>query len=94
MTTITLDGQLTATAARIDKERWNGFVMPYFTRETVDQIMSDLAALYDADDDDAPSHKWEGDVLHLTEGEDTGMIPPTNDGLYPLGAGAWVWSLV
>lgn len=66
---------------------WNGWACPSFTRETVDAV---LAWMGDGGD---LAFTWTGDVLHVVN-EDEGDaydVRPDADGLYPLGAGGWVW---
>lgn len=77
-------------------EYWNGWSMPYFTKDGADKIMEVLNA-----DKSQQNAKWIGETIHLLEeGYDDGpvIINPetieTEDGpkvLYAIGAGYWTW---
>lgn len=89
-------GDLTTVEAVYDpQERWNGFLCPRLSRDAVETVLEALAADADNSDPLPPSHRWDGDVLTLTEtdGEDvfTEVLRPDDDGLYPLGCRALAW---
>lgn len=92
---VSLDGIVTVEAAYDPMERWNGFLCPRMDRTAVDTVMAALATYDDECDPMPPSHVWDGSTLILTEYDDTDAyrtpIEPDGDGLYALGAGAWVW---
>ncbi len=82
--------------ADIHLMRWNGFVCPFFSREEMDRYMAWQKDL-PADLDDAYSRlSWDGDTLveHDPQypDDDTRLDPV--DGLYPLGAFGWTWSVI
>jgi len=93
---VCLDELVTVEAVYDPRERWNGFLCPRMDRAAVETVMAAFAA--DADDRDPrpPSHRWAGDDLIVTEhdGEDEydESLHPDSEGLFALGARAWVWS--
>lgn len=77
-------------------QRWNGWLCPVLDPHGVEQVLAVLRASYDAaDDEKAPTHEWDGDVLVLTEYDGdtpyTERLEPDADGLYALGAYGWCW---
>jgi hypothetical protein len=93
---ITIDGLVTVMGQYPTDVHWNGFLVPSIDAWSVDAV---LAALEGEPSDIAMSHEWDDDVLVLTEvygdGEDDVQVDrmePDADGLYPLGAFAWVWT--
>jgi len=79
-------------------ERWNGWLVPYFTREEVDRY-GDYVQSLDAEESELAWIEWDQDVLVVHHPENAGVgeyaierIVPV-DGLYPLGDG-WTWQLV
>lgn len=94
-------------AAHIPSTRWNGFLTPLFSGETICQIANDMAAIRNANRDEMPyvlswSHtgKRGFPVLVLSddnyEGEDEEIQPTMLNGVphYALGAYSWTWSRV
>lgn len=77
----------------ITGQRWNGWAIPGFTRETAQEIADYLNALRDEGD---VRCTWSGDELFVTEhagdaeGGYTERAGP-DDGLYWIGAYAWCW---
>lgn len=90
---VTLDGLVTVEAVYDPRERWNGFLCPRMDRNAVETVM---AAFWDYDGESVPTHRWDGDVLIVTEydGDDVyhETLKPDADGLYALGSYGWVWS--
>lgn len=75
--------------------RWNGWLCPHIDPLSVEQVMAWLGEM--EEDQPSPTHEWREDgALLLTEydGLDayTEVLEPDADGLYALGAYAWVWS--
>ena len=73
-------------------QRWNGWAIPGFARETAQQIADYLNAL---SDDGNTRCEWVGDDLYVTEnkgteGEYRERAGP-DDGLYWIGAYSWCW---
>lgn len=92
---VCLDELVTVEAVYDPHERWNGFLCPRMDRDAVEVVM----AAFQGDgetDPRPPTHRWEGDALIVTEydGDDEyhETLHPDADGLYALGARAWVWS--
>lgn len=85
-----------------DNFRWNGWLCPVMDAWSVVSVLDELAKIASVsriDGDYAPRYDWDGDTLVLTEPayEDEhdyvpDRIEPNEDGLYPLGSHAWVWS--
>jgi hypothetical protein len=79
--------------ALIADHRWNGWAVPRFSRQVVDQIISGI----NADTEDAgegPYLYWTTSgslVIDTNEGEEVEVLDPDPEGLYPLGAWAWCW---
>ena len=92
---VELEGVVIARATYDDRDRWNGWLCPYFTRDTVDRIMDALQVAYVGTGMRAPEHYWDGDTLILTEydadGEGYEDVMAPVGGLYPLGARGWTW---
>ena len=82
--------------AWIDDRRWNGFAMPFFTRDVVDRVIADTFgwARFAVEDgvptvrttDDDPSYSVDDVAVPLVEVD--GVT------LYGIGAGSWVWDEV
>lgn len=72
------------------KERWNGWACPRFTLDAVRELAAWLAVQDPADGYDTVS--VDGDRVTVTtyDGE-TYDVRPHDDGLYGVGAYAWVW---
>ena len=78
--------------AIIDAERWNGWAMPFFSRETVGDVLAMYGEGLDA--------SWAGDQLVIWDCPDEDdkervLVETVTRGgrlLYGLGAGSWVWS--
>jgi len=79
-------------------QRWNGFVCPHFTRQEIERYIAWVAA--QPADHDYEAVSFDGDALVFGPSRqypDEGPldpIPPTADGLYPLGAFGWTWTVV
>lgn len=82
--------------AWIDDRHWNGFAMPFFTRDVVDRVIADTDgwARFAVEDgvptvrttDDDPSCSVDDVAIPLVEVD--GVT------LYGIGAGSWVWGEV
>lgn len=74
-------------------ERWNGWACPRFTLDAVRELAAWLAA--QDPDDGYDTVSVDGDRVTVTtyDGE-TYDVRPHDDGLYGVGAYAWVWSEV
>lgn len=83
--------------------RWNGWIVPSFTREVADQLAADLAAQEARDPDDYRTLvRWndelQGYILQSADLESQGYQPEVVTGhdvddvtLYAIGAGVWTW---
>ncbi|MFH7324847.1 hypothetical protein [Aeromicrobium sp. JJY06] len=93
---VCLDELVTVTATYDPDVRWNGFLCPRMDREAVETVMAAFREYDGETDPEPPSHRWDGGALFVTEhdGDDqyTEILHPDDDGLYALGARAWVWS--
>lgn len=92
---ICLDELVTVLGQYPTNSHWNGWLVPFIDPHGVQTVMAAIADAY-SNYEDAPTHRWEGETLILVE-RDGGDIfedrlEPDADGLYPLGAYAWVWS--
>ena len=89
-----LDGFVSVRAEYDSDERWNGWLCPRMSRESVVHVLDELIA--EMPDDPPYSYAFEGDVLtlvdHQNPDEPPERIEPDHKGLYALGAGSWVWS--
>lgn len=93
---VTTDGENIFPAYIDPDRRWNGWVIPAFTREAAQQVMdwtNNAAAEYP---DGFASARWDGEniILHEAwwdEGEQDEVIEPSADGRYGIGAMAWTW---
>jgi hypothetical protein len=97
---VCLDEWVTVLAEYPTDVRWNGFLVPHLDPWSVEFV---LAASYAMDAIEGVEghrrHEWhdEDGILRVTEvhdGEDyVEDLFPNADGLYPLGAYAWVWAV-
>jgi hypothetical protein len=97
---VTLDGDPIVWGVYDRRVRWNGWLCPSIDAWSVVRVLDTLNALQD--DDYRVDYTWnESGALVLTEtqwaieaGDDyqPQVIEPDGDGLYSLGAHAWVWS--
>jgi hypothetical protein len=77
--------------------RWNGWLCPSFTRETVEQMATDFdKAASEYEDMDRITFDGDDVLIHspVYEAEDgykPERITPDADGLYSVGAFAWCW---
>ena len=94
---VSIDEAFVAFPAMMNpRERWNGWACPYFAREAVERIATEMAK------DDYYRITFDGDCVVLTDlqAEETDefrndVIPPTLiDGqkYWPVGSWGWVWS--
>jgi hypothetical protein len=80
-----------------ERARWNGWAVPYFSRETLEAgVLAMLLTL------DGCAYRWDGETLEITEDDGdertryvSRVEPVTQDGqsLYCLGMG-WVWDTI
>ena len=95
-TVVCLDGGEWAYHALILTDRsgaavtHNGAVIPRFTQDVARAIVADMASDVDATE----RLSWRGSdvVAAPPEGPET-VYPPDTDGMYGIGARAWVWVL-
>lgn len=96
-----LDGMLeelgSVRAAMIEDRRWNGWAMPWFTREEAARIAAASNALVaEWGTDAASAFAWDGDrLIESREGEESWEVPTVERSgvtLYGVGAGSWCWS--
>jgi hypothetical protein len=88
--------EVVTVMGQYDDTRWNGWLCPRIDAWAVEKVL----AAFDRDDlsdQYPPTHGWRADgALVVTEwdGEDpyTAVLLPDEDGLYALGAWAWVWA--
>jgi hypothetical protein len=92
---VRIDELVTVEAVFDPQERWNGWLCPRLDRDAVETVMAAFGEDV-GESDPRPTHRWDGDVLTLTEydGDDeySETLMPDADGLYALGARSWVWS--
>jgi hypothetical protein len=84
----------------IDNERWNGWVIPFFTREQVgpylacQNTVAEYTAVFDEAKDAVIVKCWQGE----DEPEEAVGVDITVDGetlhVYPIGAFSWIWEEV
>lgn len=74
--------------------RWNGWAMPYFTREVANLVASEIPQL----EDKSPYAYFEGDTCYVWDyglEEYEAYEPTTLEGVdelvYGIGAGSWIW---
>lgn len=93
---VCLDELVTVEAIYDPRERWNGFLCPRMDREAVEAVMAAFRQNDGQTDQRPPTHRWDGDVLTVTEYDGDDEYPetlePDADGLYALGARSWVWT--
>lgn len=97
---VSLDGTVSQVPALVGPERWNGWVVPAFTREAAEVVVAALNATYARFDGDACDRaEWDDDVVvvHSPEYEDEpGYRPervvPDEHGRYRIGARCYTWS--
>lgn len=92
---VALSDTTTVFPALIDTERWNGFVMPRFSRDAAEAVAGWLNENHGTDA--VYRHftaAFDGVALLVTDTSEgyTERIEPEND-RYPIGAGAWIWEL-
>lgn len=92
---VTIPGVIPVIAADINGVRWNGWVVPRFTREAAEQV-----AKASVEKGDYESWEWENDCLVMTfkpeasEDDEASMWTPDPDGKYQVGAYEWTWEEV
>lgn len=89
---VTEEGVNPAYPCYSDGSLWNGFGMPYFTKETIDKVLADYPAM-------GEQIEWVGGKLMQTDPSDGEIyqVEPfdgLSELLYPLGAGFWTWDAV
>jgi hypothetical protein len=94
---VTIDGAARFPAVHDPAVRWNGFICPYFTRPVVEQIAAWCRAEREGTPDgESDLITFDGDIAVIEHPADPDYeperIPPTTEGLYPIGAMAWVWT--
>jgi hypothetical protein len=87
------DGRYPQYAAEIDqRQRWNGFACPRFTREVAEQV-----AIDSCNGGDYKAWRWDGDVLVLVPDEEISGYTeedrwaPDDTGKYHVGSWQWCW---
>lgn len=83
-----------AFPAMIEEGGWNGWAVPYFSRETAKEVLRAYAVAYDA--------AWHGDVLVMWDScdeldKERVIVDSTSvdwEPYYGIGAGSWIWSEV
>lgn len=90
------DGDTVYPALVLDGQLWNGFVLPFFTLDTIALMGAEMAEIHR---DSAPRFYLENPSLRVEQdGEDAYRIQPTvmayGDVRYGVGAGSWTWSIV
>lgn len=82
--------------------RWNGHVVPYFTRNTVTAIVSWFnTAEQEQPPNDRASMVFIGDEVHripsaneeYDEAAEVTVYEPNSEGRYGIGSGVWTWKL-
>jgi hypothetical protein len=80
-------------AEYISPERWNGFARPSFTKEQVAPILRYVDAVAE-NESRRPSHYDAASDVFMVWNDDAGELdrwPRDERGLFPIGAGAWIW---
>lgn len=90
-------------AHTVAPHRWNGWILPSFTREVADQLAADLAEQEARDPDEYRTLvRWndelQGYILQSADLESQGYQPEVVTGhdvddvtIYAIGAGVWTW---
>ena len=76
-------------------ERWNGFVIPRFSKAEAQRVVADQEVMWMEIPEDAERLEWDGDNIKVTsqyDDGDTGFINPDADGMYAIGGWGWVWT--
>jgi hypothetical protein len=98
---VTIDGVGQFRAWVDDRERWNGWLVPRFTRAVAEEVMAWLNAEHADVGDGSDRAEWDGEVWvhHSPMYEDSGYAPERlqpglRDGRYPIGGYSWTWCRV
>ena len=88
------DGETAYPALVLDGERWNGFLLPFFTFATVVKMGQDMLEIHRYA---APRFSFRGLALIVEQdGEETyaldSVVLPNGEIRYGVGAGSWTWS--
>lgn len=92
---VTLDGIVPGVLAQYDpRMRWNGWLCPSLDPLGVVTVLEAIIA--HSADDPAFAYEFRDDVLFIEDLNDPARpvdsYEPDEDGLYPLGTHAWIWS--
>ena len=71
--------------------RWNGWLQPLLDTWSCEKILEPIAECYDWEWVEALG-TWLLVVRQKDDPAYVDVVTPNEDGLYPLGAGSWVWS--
>mgnify|MGYP001109713072 CR=1 FL=1 len=99
---VTVDGAGQFPAWVNPRERWNGWLVPRFTKATADQLMAWLNAEHEQVGKGSDRAEWDGEVwVHHSPmyEDDPGyrperLQPGQQDGRYPIGGYSWCWCYV
>lgn len=94
---VTLDGYNVFAAQDATEDAWNGWAAPAFTRTQADALAAHLQA-EQADHPDTQVPVWDPHLQSYvmtdpTYPDDTLHISADADGLYPIGAYQWTWTV-
>lgn len=100
-TTVSIDDWLGPFPAKVlTNYRWNGWVIPRFSKETAEKLVAQFNEATEGHPDNG-TLSWEGENVVLTtpagaydENEWRDVFEPDPDGYYPIGAMSWTWSEV
>lgn len=85
------DGDHVYDAAYVNDARWNGWLMPSFTLETVRQMAEDMNAMpAELEGVRITIHNDDSVTVHYLSTDESDTYHQLS-GLYPIGAGGWCW---
>jgi hypothetical protein len=97
LTKVEIDGEMALDAYIVANERWNGWVMPYFTREQLPALLGYLKAnghpdarLDEARDAVITASSYEEDPEDVWGSEQI-VVDGETLTTYPVGASCWIW---
>ena len=84
-----------------DRDRWNGWLNPGFTRTAAEAVVAWIDRCYEAHPDGSDRLEWSGDTIihhqpmYETEpGYAPEIVHPSEDGRYFIGGYCWTWCKV
>lgn len=91
---VAIDDGPTFPAYVLQGARWNGWALPYFTKDVAQQVMDWTNKLAGEDPEAWAAARWDDDNIVLSYADDPeySRIEPNEHGRYGIGARAWCWS--